>query len=91
MNKRAEARLAGFFIDLSCRFEAQGYSPYCFRLPMKHLEIANYLNMTLETLSRIIRRFKLEGAMSVKGHEYIIHDMDYLENIMDRCGKRGLS
>ncbi|MDO0944857.1 Crp/Fnr family transcriptional regulator [Chromohalobacter israelensis] len=90
-NKKAEARLASFFIDLSCRFEVQGYSPYCFRLPMKHQEIASYLNMTLETLSRIISRFKLEGAMSVKGHEYVILEMDYLKSLMNRSGKRGLS
>lgn len=66
-NCRAEQRLAQFLIHLSERFREQGLSPYRFRLPMTHQELANYLGLTPATLSRLFRRFEANGWVSTVG------------------------
>ncbi|WP_277812219.1 helix-turn-helix domain-containing protein [Chromohalobacter canadensis] len=74
-NQSAEVRLARFFLTMSHNFQVQGYSPYRFRLPMTRCDIASYLSMSFETISRLIGRFKKNGVLSAKGHEYCIHDI----------------
>lgn len=72
LSQPTDLRLARFFLSVSRNFQAQGYSPYRFRLPMTRYEVANYLSMAFETTSRLMSRFLQMGIMSTKGHEYCI-------------------
>ncbi len=66
----ADVRLAMFIQDLSRRFSQQGYSPQEFRLPMTRGDIANYLGMVPETISREIKRLEKGGIIRFS-HRFI--------------------
>ena len=53
-NKTAEQKLAEFLLYISERQSTYGFSPTNFTLAMKRAEIANYLNLTVETISRLL-------------------------------------
>ena len=54
----AEQKLATFFINLSNRFKARGYSADEFDLTMSRYDIGNYLGLADETVSRLISKFR---------------------------------
>lgn len=81
--KSAEGRLAGFLIDLSARLKARGYSPCQFYLSMSRLDIANYLGLAVETVSRVFSRFQDEGLLSVQLRHVYIHDLDRLQGLVN--------
>ncbi|WP_167470105.1 Crp/Fnr family transcriptional regulator [Vreelandella andesensis] len=74
LSQPSDARLAYFLITMSNKFSELGYSPNAFRLAMSRQEIANYLCMASETVSRIISRFENEGLLSANRHDYFILD-----------------
>ena len=59
-------RLAIFFTDLSERFGERGFSTCEFELTMTRSEIANYLGLADETISRLIARFKDKNLIQVQ-------------------------
>jgi len=61
----AEERIAGFLTGLSDRLAARGYSAQRFRLVMLRRNIANYLRLTPETVSRVFKRFQDEEIIEV--------------------------
>ncbi|WP_110648675.1 fumarate/nitrate reduction transcriptional regulator Fnr [Salinicola peritrichatus] len=67
--KSADERMASFLLDLARRFERYGYSPATFRLPMSRTDIANYLGLVLETVSRILGRLQQQSLIALKGRE----------------------
>lgn len=73
-NMRAEQRFAVFLVNLSARYAARGYSPSQFQLRMSREEIGNYLGLTIESISRLISRFKKQGLLSVDKRE--VHLLD---------------
>jgi CRP/FNR family transcriptional regulator, anaerobic regulatory protein len=75
----ADERLAAFLISLSRRYASRGLSPTRFRLPMRRTDIANYLRLAAETVSRILRRFQDEGIVRVDRREIEILDRRRLE------------
>lgn len=64
-NMRAEQRFAAFLVNLSSRYAARGYSPTSFQLRMSREDIGNYLNLTIESISRLLSRFKKHGWLKV--------------------------
>ncbi|WP_404377606.1 cyclic nucleotide-binding domain-containing protein [Vreelandella aquamarina] len=70
ISQPSDVRLACFFIMMSCKFSAQGYSPYCFRLAMSRKEIADYLCMAIETLTpsvSLVVRLAISPKLSPEG------------------------
>jgi len=61
--KSSEERLASFLLNLAARFKRRGYSGTNFRLTMSRSDIANYLGMAVETVSRIFTRFQKQGIL----------------------------
>jgi CRP/FNR family transcriptional regulator len=61
--------LAGFLLNLSARYGKLGLSTTHFNLPMSRADIANYLGLTGETISRLLSRFRDEGLISCQGRE----------------------
>lgn len=80
----ADERLAGFLIDLSERFAARGYSASRFNLSMARADIANYLHLATETVSRVLRRFQDQRLIAVERREIRIIDLARVRHLA-RC------
>ena len=74
----AEHSLAGFLLNLSARYGKLGLSTTHFNLPMSRAEIANYLGLTGETISRLLSRFRDEGLINCQGREIQLINLDAL-------------
>ncbi len=77
----ADERLAGFLIGLSRRLAARGFSPDRFQLTMARTDIANYLRLAPETVSRVLKRFQDDGVIEVDRRELELLDRARLESI----------
>lgn len=67
--ENAEQRLAAFLLDLSARYSKCGRSATSYSLPMSRGEIANYLGLTGETISRLLSRYRQQGLIELQGRE----------------------
>lgn len=74
----AEERLATFLLDMGRRHAERGYSPSEYVLRMTREDIASYLGMKLETVSRGLSRFNRSGAVHVQGRNIRICDREKL-------------
>jgi CRP/FNR family transcriptional regulator, nitrogen fixation regulation protein len=63
LSRDAKCRVASFLIDLSNRMRTQTW----LDLPMSHLDIADHLGMTIETLSRVITHMENSGLITRGG------------------------
>jgi CRP/FNR family transcriptional regulator, anaerobic regulatory protein len=70
----ADERLAAFLVALSRRFASRGFSSRRFTLTMARTDIANYLRLAAETVSRVLRRFQDEGILQVERREVELID-----------------
>jgi CRP/FNR family transcriptional regulator len=77
---KSEARVARFLRIQSERFNAMGYSPNRFTLPMTRRDIGNHLNVTLETVSRAFSALDHLGIIAVERREVRILSMDALRD-----------
>jgi CRP/FNR family transcriptional regulator, anaerobic regulatory protein len=76
--RAADARLAAFLIGLSNEYRRRGYSALEFNLSMSRQDIANYLSMAVETVSRLFTQFSNEGVIDVERRRIRIRQMDCL-------------
>jgi CRP/FNR family transcriptional regulator len=67
--KGADERIALFFQGLSTRYRKLGISGHFLVLPMNREDIANYLGMALETISRTLSKLQDEGLIEVRGRQ----------------------
>jgi len=77
----ADQRMAAFLISLSRRFAARGFSASRFHLTMSRTDIANYLRLAPETVSRVLRRFQDEGLIKVDRREFELCQMAQLQDL----------
>ena len=77
----ADERLAAFLIMLSRRYASRGFSPNRYTLTMARADIANYLHLAPETVSRILRRFSNDGAIQIKQRDVLLADIPRLETL----------
>jgi CRP/FNR family transcriptional regulator, anaerobic regulatory protein len=68
----ANERLASFLMALSSRNEAHGLSPLSIVLPMRRVDIADYLGLTIETVSRTFTIFKNVGLIAMDQANIIV-------------------
>ncbi|NPC76611.1 helix-turn-helix domain-containing protein, partial [Corallococcus exiguus] len=80
-NHRTEERMAAFLLDLSERYARRGFSATRFNLSMARTEIANYLRMAPETVSRVLRRLSDDGVIAVNQREMLLLDPDRLAEL----------
>ncbi len=66
----AHQRLLLFLADLVARYRAAGFATDEVHLPMYREDIANYLGVALETISRMMTRLSEEGVIKVR-HRHI--------------------
>ena len=77
----AEERLAAFVLGLAARFAARGFSARALHLGMPRNDIANYLRLAPETVSRLLRRFQEQGLIRVDGRDIELLDVRTLRQI----------
>ncbi|MEX2500576.1 MAG: fumarate/nitrate reduction transcriptional regulator Fnr [Wenzhouxiangellaceae bacterium] len=72
----AHARVATFLLNMSRRLKRRGGDGMRFRLTMDRRDIANYLSLTIETVSRTLSWMQKEGMLAVRGKlvELLDHD-----------------
>jgi CRP/FNR family transcriptional regulator len=75
----ADERMAAFLVALSRRYAQRGFSPTRYHLTMARTDMANYLRLAPETVSRVLRRFQDEGLVLVERRELEIRDMARLQ------------
>ena len=80
-NFSADERMAAFLISLSRRYAARGFSANRFLLTMTRTDIANYLRLASETVSRVFRRFQDDGLIQVDRREIELSDRAQLEEL----------
>jgi CRP-like cAMP-binding protein len=64
--RTASERLAGFLLALSRRNERRGESATEIVLPMTRSDIADFLGLTIETVSRTFTKFRNEGMIDLE-------------------------
>lgn len=68
----ADERLAAFLIGFSRRCAERGHPADTLRLAMSRGDVANYLRLAAETVSRVLRRFQDQGLIRVDGRHVTI-------------------
>jgi CRP/FNR family transcriptional regulator len=78
--KTATERVASFLLYIADREAALGGSPDIAFLPMTRADIADYLGITTETVSRVISAMKRQGVIQLLPHGAVrINDHHQLE------------
>lgn len=70
--RQANERIALFLHGLGERYRNIGRSPHAFRLPMSREDIARYLGLALETVSRGFTRLQDDGVIEVSGRQVTV-------------------
>ncbi len=78
-NMRAEQRFAVFLLNLSARYQARGYSATSFQLRMSREDMGGYLGLTIESVSRLLSRFRKQEWISIDNRDLRILDRGALE------------
>lgn len=78
----AEERTASFLLGLSARYSRVGLSAVRFHLPMTRGDIAEYLGLTVETISRIFTSLQKKGFIEVNNREIKLLDIEALRAII---------
>jgi len=81
--KNSDQKVATFLLSLSGRFKMRGLSRDEFNLSMSRKDIANYLGLAVETVSRILTKFSEEDVLEVTRRSIQIVDHDRLLEIAD--------
>ncbi len=75
----SEERLASFLLSLAARMEERHWKETEFNLSMPRQDIANYLGMAVETVSRLFASFQSEKIIEVDRRHITILDMNRLK------------
>lgn len=62
---KGEERIATFFLSMGQRLARRGFSSRQFNLPMTRHDLANYLGLAVETLSRMLTHMQEQGLITV--------------------------
>ena len=80
--RSAEEKLAAFLLDLSQRLRVRGLASQNFHLSMSRHDIASYLGLAVETVSRLFSRFQEESLLAVDRRHIQWLDVQRLENML---------
>ena len=78
-HKTAYEQTAAFIINLSARYKRLGYSPREFLIPLSRWELASYLGLTVETISRTLSNLHKRGLIQLRGRLVTIIDMQAIK------------
>ncbi len=75
----ADQRMAAFLVGMSRRLAERGFSAARFQLTMARTDIANYLRLAPETVSRVLRRFQDDRVLAIERRDVEIVDQARLD------------
>ena len=82
--KTAAEKLASFMLALARRMNGANGEARPVPVPMTRSDVADYLGLTVETVSRTLSRLKISGPISVAdAHRIIIERPDTLQDIAE--------
>jgi len=81
--KSAEERLAAFLLSLSHRYKRRHFSALEFQLSMSRQDIASYLGLAEETISRLFTRFQEQQLMTVVRKRVHLLDVPRLTSMVN--------
>lgn len=81
----AEEKVATFLLSISRRMKERHWKATEFLLSMPRQDIANYLGLAVETVSRLFAHYQDEGIIKVDRRHITILDMDRLTAIVGEC------
>ena len=81
----SEQKLASFLSSMSKRMEERHWKPTEFVLSMPRQDIANYLGLAVETVSRLFAHFQDEGVIEVDRRRINILDIQALKLLTGEC------
>lgn len=79
----AKERIVRFLLEISQRFEERHLSALSFRLPMNRTDMANYLGLAVETVSRILGKMQQQGDIVIRGKEVRLLNPERLYNLFN--------
>ena len=80
--RQAHERVALFLHGLSERYKLLGQPHDVFTLPMSREDIASYLGLVIETVSRTLTKLQDEGVIAVRGRQLKILDRVRLDALV---------
>jgi len=80
--RNAQERLAIFLHQLAERYRALGRSGDSFTLPMSREDIASYLGLVIETVSRTLGKMQDDGIIAVNARQITIVDSARLDHLV---------
>lgn len=86
-SQSAQARVAQFLLNTAKRNGAAGYSSKTFVLRMSRLELASFLGLTIETVSRTLSAMQKLALIQVAGRQIDLCDITQLHKLC-RSGER---
>jgi len=86
-----DARLARFVLDFSDAQRHRGYSEREFHLPMGRRDLARYIGLAPETVSRIFSRLRVRGILAVENNHIQILDHDALEQVANNQAQQAVT
>lgn len=85
-------RLATLLLDLSARYAERGYSGRRFRLRMSRADMGNYLGLTIESISRLLGRFRDERWIALDKRDIELLAPEQLQALISSApGEQGRS
>lgn len=72
-------RMADLVLSLSQAYRSNGYSDRRFRLPMSRCDIASYIGVSAECVSRLIDQFRRKGMLQLHRRDLTLLDPDALQ------------
>ena len=78
--KTAEERVAGFLLEMAERMSGKGE----IELPMSRQDIADYLGLTIETVSRQMTQLRKDRVIEIQNYRHIV--VPDLRRLQARCG-----
>lgn len=74
----AEQRVAAFFHRIARSFWELGFSPKRFGFRVANVDLAGYLGLAVETVSRALSHLRSEGILNAQRATVEVHDMERL-------------
>jgi CRP/FNR family transcriptional regulator len=82
--KTAAEKLASFLLSLGTRMNGEGGEEKPIPVPMTRSDVADYLGLTVETVSRTLSRLKKSGLIEIsEAHRITITQLDALQDIAE--------
>jgi len=77
--KTAQEKVASFLYMIAIHFDPESPDKTAFELPLSRSDIADFLGLTIETVSRQLTKLRAETVISIENNRHVIvPDMDRL-------------